>query len=508
MKQLILLFVFLFAGFLGSWTYKIKTPINRPDEYAEGYDPNSGAWWNSGKVQVDDDWKLDPTIPLNYIPVPGENELYMVIDTNGKIIGYRKRTKQIDGSWLWEDVNPDIPDNYEPVEGLENVYKVTMEDGTVKYYKYVRNDDDTYAFVEVDENGNLIEKNRDATKIDGKHVHITGNVYQLLDDHGVVIGYDKRIDNGDGTFSWMETDMPQLGSMSDVQDKLTLPNQGGNTGMQQGGLDTSAIDQAIANMNAANAAAGQAADSYNVNININGGGGMTYVPLENPLEGGGVQVIQNTDGTHTETKVVRETKNVDGWLTTYETYVKNTYDDAGNLLKTESDGPYQVDSKQDIASASAGGPLAGGSANTESTLSAEASRITGSYSYDNATASEVANKLNAKRSENGLSPLQVTDAAMQVAALRAADMAANDTASTPLPTYGALGQMLANYGVPSSSTPYENLWKTVEMNAEDIHTRFQAVDESRNARMNANCTQYGVAIAVNNGYMYVCEVMI
>ena len=37
MRQLVILFVMLFACFLGSWTYRIKTPVNRPDEYAEGY---------------------------------------------------------------------------------------------------------------------------------------------------------------------------------------------------------------------------------------------------------------------------------------------------------------------------------------------------------------------------------------------------------------------------------------------------------------------------------------
>ena len=90
MKQLVMLLVLLVACFLGSWTYRIKTPVNRPDEYAEGYDASAGAWWNTGKIEVDDEWKLDPEIPLNYMPVPGENELYMVIDNDGKIIGYRK----------------------------------------------------------------------------------------------------------------------------------------------------------------------------------------------------------------------------------------------------------------------------------------------------------------------------------------------------------------------------------------------------------------------------------
>lgn len=45
MRQLVMLLVLLVACFLGSWTYRIKTPINRPDEYAEGYDASAGAWW-------------------------------------------------------------------------------------------------------------------------------------------------------------------------------------------------------------------------------------------------------------------------------------------------------------------------------------------------------------------------------------------------------------------------------------------------------------------------------
>lgn len=498
MRQLVLLFIVLLAGFLGSWTYKVKTPINRPDEYVEGYDPDAGAWWNTAKVEADENWRLDPEIPLNYIPVPGENELYMVIDNNGNIIGYRKRTKQIDGSWLWEDINPDIPDNYEPVEGLEDVYKVTMEDGTVKYYKYIRNSDDTYAFVEVDENGTQLNKNRDATKIDGKHVHITGNVYELLDDHGVVIGYDKRIDNGDGSFSWMETNLPELADLSTMENNLSLPDSTSSGGLTAPSLDTSAIDQAAQAMADANAAAGAGGDSsFNVDININGAGNAGAF-------NNGIQVINNSDGTHTETQIVKETRNIDGMMSTYETYVKKTYDDAGNLIKTESDGPYEVTTTQNLTSNT--GPLTGGNSNTEETLSGETSRVSGSYSYNDSVANDVAAKLNAQRSANGLTTLQITEQAMQVAKLRAADMAANDTATTPLPTYGGLSAMLTNYGI-SASDPKENLWKTTEMTAEDIHTRFQAVDESRNARMSTTGTQYGIGICVSNSYMYICEVI-
>lgn len=503
MKRMIVIFLLLFSSFLCVWTYKIKTPINRPDEYAAGYDPNAGAWWNTGTIKVDDSWRLDPEIPLNYLPVPGEDELYMVVDNDGKIIGYRRRIKQIDGSWKWEDVNPDIPENYEPVEGLENVYKVTMEDGTVKYFKYIRNDDDTFAFVEVDENGNEINLNRDATTIDGKHVHITGNVYSRLNDNGVVIGYDKRVDNGDGTFSWMSTELPSLPGMS-------MESLGGGMGKRSlsgGSLDTSDFDRMAQNMQDANNAAANSKDIYNVDVTVNepgvnvpgGGGNITDITPSTPT------IVNNEDGTHTEIETVRETKNIDGYTSTYETYVKKTYDDAGNLISTISEGPYEVSTTQNLIKETE--PVQADASQKLPTLSEEYARVTGSYSYLTELEGNVFTLLNAQRTSNGIPALQQTETAMQIAMLRAADMAGFDTSDQALPTYGNLGSMISEYSVQSTA-PGENLWKSVARSADDIHTRFQALDSARNTRMNEKATQYGVGIVEKNGYYYICEVLL
>lgn len=135
MRKLILLFCCLQIIFGSLWVVKAKSPDNRPDAYAYGVDERAGAWWLQAEdlPNVNDEWYLDPEIPLNYIPVLGEQELYMVIGEDGRIEGYRRRNRQEDGSWLWEDVNSDIPDHYEAVEGLEDVYKVTNSDGTVQY---------------------------------------------------------------------------------------------------------------------------------------------------------------------------------------------------------------------------------------------------------------------------------------------------------------------------------------------------------------------------------------
>ena len=122
----------LLTIFFVTWGVKAKTPINRPSNLEEEQET---PWYENKYTspQAGEEWTLDPEIPLNYIPVPGQDELYMVVDDSGKIIGYRHRTKQADGTWVWEDVNPDIPDNYEKVDGLENVYKVTDANGKTSY---------------------------------------------------------------------------------------------------------------------------------------------------------------------------------------------------------------------------------------------------------------------------------------------------------------------------------------------------------------------------------------
>lgn len=137
MKRITLTFMILLSVFFTIWGVKMKHPINRPENVKE----DTETPWYETKYQApkaDDEWTLDPEIPLNYIPVPGEDELYMVVDDSGNITNYRKRVKQADGSWVWQDVNPDIPDNYEKVDGLDNVYKVTNKDGTTEYKQYVR----------------------------------------------------------------------------------------------------------------------------------------------------------------------------------------------------------------------------------------------------------------------------------------------------------------------------------------------------------------------------------
>ena len=316
-----------------------------------------------------------------------------------------------------------------------------------------------------------------------------------------MIGYEKRVDNGDGTFSWIDTTLPQLSSLDDSTGDFSLPSSNDNSNLS---LDTSAVDKMAQDMaNANNAAANGSSDSYDVNVTVNSGssttGNLYDVTPETPT------VINNEDGTHTEIEIVKETKNIDGWTSTYETYVKKTYDDAGNLVSTISDGPYEVNSEKNITKETE--PVQGDLSQKQSTLDGEVARIAGNYSYKKDIESEVFSLLNAQRAKNNLSTLTWSDTAYKIAQLRAADMAGYDTSSENLPTYGSLGAMLSDYSV-TSPAPGENLWKTVTRTSDEIHTRFQAVDSARKARMGEQITQYGIAIAEVNGYFYVCEVFL
>ena len=174
MKNIFITLGVLLTAFFVSWGIKARMPVERPDNVMTNTDV---PWYMSSySSTVENEWMLDPTIPDNYIPVPGEDEVYMIVDTSGNITGYKHRYMQEDGTWVWEDANPDIPDNYELVEGSENLYKVTDAEGNVTYYLYVRNEDNTYAFVPCDEFGVPYYDGEDAEIIASNYVHEDGNI--------------------------------------------------------------------------------------------------------------------------------------------------------------------------------------------------------------------------------------------------------------------------------------------------------------------------------------------
>ena len=156
MKKLFFTFITLLIVFFSAWGIKLRMPINRPNN-VQG--EQQVAWYETRYTAptAEEEWTLDPEIPVNYLPVAGEDEVYMVLDDSGNIVGYRHRTQQEDGSWLWTDIEDPNAEHYEKVDGLDHVYKVTDKDGNSSYQQYVRNEDGSYAYVPVNESWGVLQ---------------------------------------------------------------------------------------------------------------------------------------------------------------------------------------------------------------------------------------------------------------------------------------------------------------------------------------------------------------
>ena len=465
MRKIIVIFLILLSAFICTWVVKAQSPVNRPDTDANASDYTDGVWWVSDKNTVSSEWILDPEIPDNYLPVPGREELYMVIDNDGNIIQYRQRTRQEDGSWLWSDVNPDIPENYEAVEGLENVYKVTAEDGTVSYYKYIRNKDDTFAFVPVDKNGNPIDNSsNDASVIPDNYRRVTGNIYAVLNEHGVVVGYKERRMK-DGKYIWVDTAEPEI-----------------RTGSGQ----TSAGEK--------NTEIGKAEPSPAIPQIPSGGS-----------QGGPTSTQYEGDGTYTQTETLITTETAGGWVTTYQTVITRVYNERGVLLSTKKSDPVVLSKVK----AGESGINAPDPSRIAATLNEEFARVSVGINYKPELASEVLNLINEEREAEGLKPLKLsTGNAGKLAQTRAADMAIYDHSDFDSPTYGLLSEMMAHFNI-TSAVPSENTWKTTaSKNAGAIHARFMVLEGARKALMNPSYTEIGIGIVQKNGYYYICEVLI
>lgn len=467
MRKIIVIFLVLLSVFICTWVVKAQTPSNRPDSETSASDYADGIWWVSDKDTVSSEWVLDPEIPDNYLPVPGREELYMVIDNDGNIIQYRQRTLQEDGSWLWNDVNPDIPENYEAVAGLEDVYKVTAEDGTVSYYKYIRNKDDTFAFVPVDEKGNPVEKqSSDGSVIPDNYRRVTGNIYAVLNEHGVVIGYRERRISDDGSYYWVDTAEPEQ-----------KRNEGQTT-----------------------------ADTTNTTENIE----ETTPPESQETSRGDQQptisTSQGSNGTYTQTETLITTETAGGWVTTYQTVITRVYNERGVLISTKKTDPVVL-SRVKAGESSINAPDPGKIAET---LNEEYARVSVGINYKTDLANEVLALINEERQAEGLAPLTMntSSSAYRLAMTRAADMAIYDHSDFDSPTYGLLSEMMSRFNL-SSAAPSENTWKTTtSKNAGAIHARFMVLEGSRNALMSPNYTEIGISIVQKNGYYYICEILI
>ncbi len=468
MKNIIITFFVLLVVFFTSWGVKVRMPIDRPVNLDSG---SIIPWYMSSysSPTVGDEWQLDPTIPDNYVPVPGEDNMFMIVDSSGKIIGYKQRHLGDDNTWIWEDVNPDIPDNYELVAGSKDLYKVTDSDGNVSYYLYVRNDDDTYAFVPCDEFGVPYYDGEDADVIASNFVHEDGNIYSVYNEDGIKIGNAERVDNGNGSFTWKNNNGNTLKA-----NKTTEKNTEATT---QATTETTTEKTEIST------------ESKTIDI------------PSDQQKGENDDTVVNDDGTYTVTSVTTNTVTEDGYNVLYKTTIYNTYDKDGNLLFTKQEGPEEVQRTPVAASQDPDLSL------IQTTLDGEYNRVSALVGYNTELANQVLSLLNAERTNQGLATLSMdtNSESYKLACIRAGDMATYNYAASESPMYGTLNDMVSLWGCSTASAS-ENVWKAGNKSADDIHARFQAYDGSRNIRMSESYTEVGIAIVSKDGQLYIAEI--
>lgn len=463
MKKLVIVFMVLLLCFCAIWVFKFKTPINRPEDEKPNTD-TSDDWRNPELPEADSDWILDPEIPQNYIPVPGEDELYMVVDENGNIEKYRHREQQEDGSWMWEDVNPDIPDGYVPVEGLENVYKVTDKDGKVSYYKYIRNDDDTFAFIPVDENGKELPPETDEDdnhKIPENYVRIKGNIYAVYNEHNVCIGYKERRQDDDGKYYWVDVEKPVQDEEPD-DPTPTTPS-----------VTTPTID---------------VPDITN--------------PPDDPEPT--VPDVDDDPDTYTQIETVTSTEIKGDWRITYKTTITKVYTKDGDLISTKKDGPHEV-SREKLADSSGDAP---DPSKIAATLQAEYARVSVGLVYKQELAEEIMVILNAERVAAGLPAMRLESgtSGQLLSAVRAADMAIYNHTDYDSPMYGTISDMCQRFGISGGDT-HEVVWRTTATkDAEDIASRLQIMHSE--LFLTESYTSIGLSIVQKGGYYYVDLVLL
>ena len=426
---------------------------------------SSGNFTNSDNIpRPDPEWVLDPEIPQNYIPVPGENELYMVVDDDGQIEKYRHREQQEDGSWVWNDVNPDIPEDYIPVDGLKDVYKVTDKDGKVSYYKYIRNDDDTFAFVPVDKDGKGLSPEIDENdnhKILENYVRINGNIYAVYNEHNVCVGYKERRQGNDGKYYWVDV------KKSNQDEEPDDP--------------TPAIPS--------------------VTMPTIGVPDITNRPDDpNPT----VPDVDNNPDTYTQIETVASTEIKGDWRITYKTPITKIYTKDGNLVSIKKDGPHEV-SRERLAGSSEDAPDPSKIADT---LQEEYACVSVGLTYGRDLAENVILILNADRADAGLPAMQLASNSVgqMLSDIRAADMAIFNHDDFDSPLYGTIIKMCERFGVKHKDAS-EAIWKTAATKeAKDIASRLQIMHAELFTVK--EYSSIGLSIVQKSGYFYIDFVVI
>ena len=447
------------------WYYKSNEPID-----TNNTDINNGFLWHElpvwADVSTDASHFLDPDIPTNYIPVPGMEETYMVLNEDGTVNCYRQRSKDGSGNWVWSVViADDMPVSLRTSVIDDDIFSFIGSRGDGEFYRYVRNGDDSYAFVPVDETGadvGYIAPQGDS--LPENFVLVQDNIYASLDNHGVIIKLWERNINDLGAVYWQEIHRPYQIAGSGITDPYS------DWDYNHFSPDTTPITTS---------------------------GPVTTGKAELP---GGIELLEGQTYT---TESFIESKTTGGWKVTYETVYTNIYNADGSLYATHKDGPNEIERIQVFEQQT---DLSRDAASIETNIQAEVIRVSNGLDYKRDIASSVLEGLNAYRAESGLSPLTMTydSDAGRLSTIFAADMAKYNYGDIESPLYGTVEELAKRYGINNAVSI--NVWRCGEKSSEEINTRLQTAESSRNVRMDAGKTNVGISIVARNGFFYIAEV--
>ena len=215
---------------------------------------------------------------------------------------------------------------------------------------------------------------------------------------------------------------------------------------------------------------------------------------------GGIELLPGQTYT---TETFTESKTTGGWKVTYETIYTYIYNADGTLYATHKDGPNEIERVQVFEQQT---DLSRDAAAIETNIQAEVIRVSNGLEYRRDIAASVLAGLNADRAGLGLAPLTMTydSDAGRLSTIFAADMAKYNYGDIESPLYGTVEELAKRYGVEKAVSI--NVWRCGEKSADEINTRLQTAESSRNVRMDGSKANVGISIVAQNGFFYIAEV--
>lgn len=445
--------VILLSAFAGIFALIYFVGFKNATKISFGNNDNMESIAKKVKTTPDSDWILDPTIPGNYVPVPGEVDIFMVLNEDGSVKEYRKRTKNAEGGWDWETIENPTGQTVEKIKETPygDLYKFTNNEGFEEYKRFVLDENNGFAWVDTDENG--LDTNLPTTsQLPENFVALPNNTYALYNDNGVLQSYLQRAVNDDGSYKWSLVNKPEMLAYEsfDREDDFTIPD---------------------------------------FNQSLTGSdfqfGEMTY----------GDEVWSPSGDTKTQTVRYPEQKEVDGYIIVYETVITTVSDKEGNVLSTKKD-MFEKGRYPKMGDNSISGTMA-------TSLAGEAQRLSSKTTYRVDIANQLLDAINTERSKNGKNAVTMDTGDLYfLTQIKAADMGLTATTTKNSATYGTISD-LANKYKANVNNPQETVLETYPVDINTIHTKFMSDATVKNNRLTAS--RISISVVENNGRLYISE---